>query len=515
MAWRDGVITRAVLYDIPQLKGVDWIEPGTPITRADLEAWEKKSGVKAGPGDVILLYVGRWKRRAAKGPEPSASPRLLCRRHSDDQGTPGRLHRPRLQYRLVAAARMGRSSGHSRQSRFTRPCSTGWASASSKTSISSAPSRPPAASSATSSCSRLRRSRSKAAPARRSIPWPSSSSGAGRGGDCIRRARGLPSARRGRRMEIGRREPARRCRRAGLGDVPGAVPDLRQILENASRIPICRACLASLVALRGSDVPALRPSAGLAGRVSGAAATALPRLPARSLRFRFCAQLRRLYAGDGARHRPAEIPRGGSAGRLVCQAPRGGCAQHPEMFAADVVVPVPLHPARLRERGYNQAELIARPLARRLGLPCRSYLLVRTRSAPRQAKAHVRERWRSVRGAYAIRQGTRVDNLRVLLVDDVLTTGATLDACSRALRRRGASTCRCSDRGPGSPARRLPAGGSACRRSRTNELWRIAAESQAEDAETRSQPRARLEKRLQTSRPFIANRPSCRSRCWF
>jgi kynurenine formamidase len=68
MNWRDGIVTRAVLYDIAALKGVDWIEPGTPIRRADLEAWEKKSGVKAGPGDVVLLYIGRWKRRAAVGP---------------------------------------------------------------------------------------------------------------------------------------------------------------------------------------------------------------------------------------------------------------------------------------------------------------------------------------------------------------------------------------------------------------------------------------------------------------
>jgi kynurenine formamidase len=68
MAWRDGVVTRAVLYDIPQLKGVQWLEPGTPVTRADLEAWEKKTGVKVGPGDVLMLYVGRWKRRAAQGP---------------------------------------------------------------------------------------------------------------------------------------------------------------------------------------------------------------------------------------------------------------------------------------------------------------------------------------------------------------------------------------------------------------------------------------------------------------
>jgi len=68
MNWKDGIVTRAVLYDIAQLKGVDVVDPGVPITRADLETWEKKSGVKAGPGDVVLLYIGRWKRRAQVGP---------------------------------------------------------------------------------------------------------------------------------------------------------------------------------------------------------------------------------------------------------------------------------------------------------------------------------------------------------------------------------------------------------------------------------------------------------------
>jgi hypothetical protein len=68
MNWKDGVVTRAVLYDIAQLKGAEWVEPGVPITRADLEAWEKKAGVKAGPGDVPLLYIGRWKRREKMGP---------------------------------------------------------------------------------------------------------------------------------------------------------------------------------------------------------------------------------------------------------------------------------------------------------------------------------------------------------------------------------------------------------------------------------------------------------------
>ncbi len=67
MNWKDGIVTRAVLYDIPQLKGVDSLEPGTPVTRADLEAWEKKAGVKAGAGDVVLLYTGRWKRREKMG----------------------------------------------------------------------------------------------------------------------------------------------------------------------------------------------------------------------------------------------------------------------------------------------------------------------------------------------------------------------------------------------------------------------------------------------------------------
>ena len=107
-------------------------------------------------------------------------------------------------------------------------------------------------------------------------------------------------------------------------------------------------------------------------------------------------------------------------------------------FAADVVVPVPLHPSRLRERGYNQAELIAKPLAQYLGIPFRSYLLVRTRPRPDKIRLTRRERWDTVRGAYAMHQRAKVDKLRVLLVDDVFTTGATLDACSRALRGAGA-----------------------------------------------------------------------------
>ena len=63
-----GILTRGVLIDIPWLKGVDYLEPSTPIYPEDLEAWEKKTGVKVSPGDVVFVRTGRWARWAAKGP---------------------------------------------------------------------------------------------------------------------------------------------------------------------------------------------------------------------------------------------------------------------------------------------------------------------------------------------------------------------------------------------------------------------------------------------------------------
>lgn len=108
-------------------------------------------------------------------------------------------------------------------------------------------------------------------------------------------------------------------------------------------------------------------------------------------------------------------------------------------WRADVVVPVPLHRDRRRERGYNQAELIAKSVARHLKLPINSKLLIRTKPRPPQLVLSRAEHWASVRGAYATRGGMKIDKLRVLLVDDVLTTGATLDSCSRALKRAGAT----------------------------------------------------------------------------
>ena len=70
LTMKSGIVTRAVLYDIARLKGVPYLEPGTRIYPEDLEAWEKKSSVKAGPGDAVLIRWGRWARRAKLGPWP-------------------------------------------------------------------------------------------------------------------------------------------------------------------------------------------------------------------------------------------------------------------------------------------------------------------------------------------------------------------------------------------------------------------------------------------------------------
>jgi len=110
-----------------------------------------------------------------------------------------------------------------------------------------------------------------------------------------------------------------------------------------------------------------------------------------------------------------------------------------ELQAVDLIIPIPLDPSRLRQRGYNQAELIARPLAKRLRLPARSGWMKRTRPRPNRLKLTRSERWRTVRGAFEVAGSAGVDKLRVLLVDDVFTTGATLDACARTLLCAGAS----------------------------------------------------------------------------
>jgi ComF family protein len=102
----------------------------------------------------------------------------------------------------------------------------------------------------------------------------------------------------------------------------------------------------------------------------------------------------------------------------------------------DLVIPVPLHVSRLRERGYNQAVLLGRALARVTGLRLVPDGLARRRPTPPQADLDATARRLNVRSAFVA--SPRLAGAVVVLVDDVLTTGATADACARALRAAGA-----------------------------------------------------------------------------
>ena len=105
-------------------------------------------------------------------------------------------------------------------------------------------------------------------------------------------------------------------------------------------------------------------------------------------------------------------------------------------FRPDLLVPVPLHPGRLRQRTYNQALLLARRLARQWRLPVASRLLVRCRATAPQQGLNAEARRQNLRGAFALR--APVKDVRVLLIDDVLTTGATAETCCRVLLEGGA-----------------------------------------------------------------------------
>lgn len=104
----------------------------------------------------------------------------------------------------------------------------------------------------------------------------------------------------------------------------------------------------------------------------------------------------------------------------------------------DVIVPVPLHPKRLLWRGFNQAAEISRPLSKKMGIPILTHGLQRNRNTPPQTRLGLEERQANIKDAFTADTSV-VANKRVLLVDDVYTTGATLRECTRTLKRAGAT----------------------------------------------------------------------------
>jgi ComF family protein len=106
----------------------------------------------------------------------------------------------------------------------------------------------------------------------------------------------------------------------------------------------------------------------------------------------------------------------------------------------DLIVPVPLHRWRLWQRRYNQSAELARKLAATSGVACDPFVLVKSRATPSQGKmSSAKARRRNVQRAFLVPDPARVKGKRIVLLDDVLTTGATAEACARALKRAGAA----------------------------------------------------------------------------
>ncbi|MDD2852228.1 MAG: ComF family protein [Desulfuromonadaceae bacterium] len=104
-----------------------------------------------------------------------------------------------------------------------------------------------------------------------------------------------------------------------------------------------------------------------------------------------------------------------------------------------LIVPVPLHRSRLRQRGFNQAVLLGRVLSKKLSLPMVPDALTRTRATVPQIGLSAAERRTNVTGAFTVKKNRAVEGKRILLLDDVMTTGSTMDECAGGLKKAGAA----------------------------------------------------------------------------
>jgi len=142
---------------------------------------------------------------------------------------------------------------------------------------------------------------------------------------------------------------------------------------------------------------------------------------------------------NGSRALILSFKHGGRTEGLVSFAAQMRRAGREILADADFLVPVPLHPTRLIKRRYNQATLLARALAKLTPADFAPEILFRTRRTDSQGGFNARERAKNVRGAFSVKHPDRIKGRNLVLIDHVLTTGATLEACARVLKRAGAA----------------------------------------------------------------------------
>ncbi|MGC9150205.1 MAG: ComF family protein [Microbacter sp.] len=104
-------------------------------------------------------------------------------------------------------------------------------------------------------------------------------------------------------------------------------------------------------------------------------------------------------------------------------------------FDVDLIIPVPLHPKKLAKRGYNQSEWIAKGISEKLNVPVDTHHLIRVIENPTQTKKGVYERWENTSGIFDVQDVAALKEKHILLVDDVITTGSTMEACVKALQK--------------------------------------------------------------------------------
>lgn len=196
--------------------------------------------------------------------------------------------------------------------------------------------------------------------------------------------------------------------------------------ETGSSANLCAGCLAALPTLTTSCARCAIPlgTPGLCGRCQAQPPSFQHALAA----LRYQAPIDRLILGLKYQHR---LIHARALGELLAEA----VANHGPS-RADCIMPMPLHPDRLRQRGYNQALEIARPVAQRLGLPIDYHSLLRIRATPAQSGLRLKERARNVRNAFGV--CAPVDGARIALVDDVMTSTHTAQSAARSLLKAGA-----------------------------------------------------------------------------
>ena len=110
-----------------------------------------------------------------------------------------------------------------------------------------------------------------------------------------------------------------------------------------------------------------------------------------------------------------------------------------EMSKIDLILAVPLHSKKKRQRQFNQAQLLTENLCRHFSKKIDQKILLKVKPSPSQAQLHNTERWKNVRGTFKVKNSSLVKAKNILLIDDVLTTGATVNECSKVLLESGAS----------------------------------------------------------------------------